>query len=339
MFSLRLQPNEFVVIFVSEKEPVDSNYSAMFESEFPRDLRLMIVLLATGIAAIYLPFLNATLLRYVLPLPVLLFIPGYCLIAAVFPNEDDIDLLARIVLSIGLSIAVVILLGLGLNFTPRGIQLDPVVLVVTTFTLVMILVANYRRALLPIEKRFTIPIFKIAADIRETALPSGENTVDHLLSIALTAVIIIAIITTAFVIFFPNNGERFSEFYVLSENHTSSDYPVQIVPGADYPLYIGIGNHEQRNVTYTIETWILQTEFNPVTNTSHILTMDPVEEMTANLGHNESRIIPYNLSVRKSGYDRVEFLLFNETVPGAGVTGSDRINESYRDLHLWIKVK
>jgi hypothetical protein len=35
----------------------------------------------------------------------------------------------------------------------------------------------------------------------------------------------------------------------------------------------------------------------------------------------------------------VEFLLFNEGGPGLDVTGSDRINASYRDLHLWITVR
>jgi hypothetical protein len=30
----------------------------------------------------------------------------------------------------------------------------------------------------------------------------------------------------------------------------------------------------------------------------------------------------------------VEFLLFEEDVPGFEVTGSDRINASYRNLHL-----
>jgi hypothetical protein len=32
----------------------------------------------------------------------------------------------------------------------------------------------------------------------------------------------------------------------------------------------------------------------------------------------------------------VDFLLFNESVPGFDVTGSDRINASYRNLQLWV---
>jgi hypothetical protein len=48
-------------------------------------------------------------------------------------------------------------------------------------------------------------------------------------------------------------------------------------------------------------------------------------------------IIPYNLSVNTTGYNRVEFLLFDENVPGYEVSGSNRINASYRDLHLNFK--
>lgn len=296
----------------------------------------MTILFAAGIVAIYLPLLNESPWRYILILPVLLFIPGYGLIAAVFPHEGDIDLLERITLSIGLSVAVVILLGLGLNYTPWGIRLEPVVVIVTLFTLIMILVAYYRRALLPAEKRYSIRIFEIAHDIRQGLVPAGEAGVDHVLSIVLSAVIIIAIITTLFVVLAPNEGERFSEFYILSENLTLSDYPDQIVPGKDYPLYIAVGNQENRNVRYTIETWILKTEFNNMTNTTHIIVMDPGDLLGLTLANNETRILPYNLSVNKSGYNRVDFLLFNESVPGYQVTGSDRINASYRNLHLWM---
>ena len=53
------------------------------------------------------------------------------------------------------------------------------------------------------------------------------------------------------------------------------------------------------------------------TNTTHIIAMDPLWQQTVTLAHNGTATIPYTLSVEKSGYDRVEFLLFNETVPGS----------------------
>ena len=108
------------MIPLSEKTRIEKIYSAFFEQEFPADLTLVVVWLAASIVAIYLPILNETPLRIVLALPVVLFIPGYCLIAALFPKEGDIGLVERIMLSIGLSIAIVPLIGLGIKFHPMG---------------------------------------------------------------------------------------------------------------------------------------------------------------------------------------------------------------------------
>ena len=48
----------------------------------------------------------------------MLFLPGYALIATLFPRKDDLDGIERIALSFGLSIAITPLLGLALNYTP-----------------------------------------------------------------------------------------------------------------------------------------------------------------------------------------------------------------------------
>ncbi|MGD0952643.1 MAG: DUF1616 domain-containing protein [Methanotrichaceae archaeon] len=74
-----------------------------------------------------------------------LFLPGYALIAALFPRKDDIDSIERVALSFGLSIAVVPLIGLGLNYTPWGIRLVPVVISLCLFTVMMSVAAHLRR--------------------------------------------------------------------------------------------------------------------------------------------------------------------------------------------------
>jgi len=324
---------------LSDKTRSEKISSAFFEQEFPLDLTLAVVWLAATIVVIFLPMQNTALVKIVLALPVVLFIPGYCLIAALFPKEGDISLIERIMLSIGCSIAVVPLIGFGLNFTPWGIRLDPIVIVLTIFTWVMVIVAHYQRAVLPAEERFRIPFFAIMGRIREEFLPAGESGVDRLLSVVLTLVILVVIITTVYVITAPKEGERFSEFFILGENRTATNYPDLIIAEQNYPMFIGVGNYEYRNISYTIETWILQTEFDNVTNTSSIIAMDSLDRLSLTLSHNETTIVPYNLSAKKTGYNRVEFLLFNESVPGPEVSGSDRINASYRDIHLWVDVR
>jgi len=57
------------------------------------------------------------------------------------------------------------------------------------------------------------------------------------------------------------------------------------------------------------------------------------------VSHNQTVITPYYFSAKKTTYNRIEFLLFNDTVPGDMTTGMDRINRSYRDLHLWVTVR
>jgi uncharacterized membrane protein len=297
-----------------------------------------VIWLAASIAAIYLPILNETPVRYVLTIPFVLFIPGYCLIAALFPRAGDLSLLERIALSFGLSIAIVPFIGLGLNFTPWGIRLDPIVIALTLFTWVMILIAHYRRAILPFEERFRIPFSEIVGIIRNGIFPTEGTRIERLLSNILVLVLLIAIITTIYVIASPKEGEHFSEFYILGEKGLAANYPERIITGLDYPIFIGIGNHEYRNMKYTLETWATLTEFNNLTNSTTILVMDPLDRSSLVLSHNETVEIPYNLSVNKAGYNRVEFLLFNETVPGPDVQGSDRINASYRYLNLWITI-
>jgi uncharacterized membrane protein len=58
----------------------------------------------------------------VLGLLLALFSPGYSLVVAIFPKRYDLDLVRRLALGFGLSIAVVVLVGIILNFTPWGIS-------------------------------------------------------------------------------------------------------------------------------------------------------------------------------------------------------------------------
>ena len=108
------------MISLSEKTGIEKIFSVFSHHGLSADLVLIGIWLFAGIIVIYLPVLNTTILRILLGLPLVVFIPGYSLIAALFPNNDDITLTERIALSFGLSIAVVPLVGLGLNFTPWG---------------------------------------------------------------------------------------------------------------------------------------------------------------------------------------------------------------------------
>lgn len=321
-----------------EEPRIERIYAAFFETAFPGDLALVLAWLMGTVLAVLLPVVSESPVRFIFALPALLFLPGYSLLGALFPRADDIDLLERAALSVGLSVAVVPLIGLGLNYTPLGIRLLPLLVAVSLFILVMVALAHYRRARCKPEERFAVPFPAMVAQVKEEfPLRKGTRT-ERLLNALLLVAIIGAVITTVLVIALPKPGEYYTEFYLLGSNRMMADYPDQVRVGSAYPLYIGIVNHEYRPVTYTIETYGTTFVTDNSTNETSLIAMEPLWQQSLTLAHNETVLIPYSLSVNKSGYNRIEFLLFNATVPGPEVTGGDRIAASYRDLHLWVNV-
>jgi hypothetical protein len=66
--------------------------------------------------------------RYLLGGAFVLFLPGFMLILALYPRGEELDGLERAALSVGLSLAIVPIVGLALNYTPWGIRLEPIVI-------------------------------------------------------------------------------------------------------------------------------------------------------------------------------------------------------------------
>ena len=103
--------------------------------------------LAVTVASIYAlpqssPFIYV---RYAFGAVAILYFPGYTLIEALYPKKEDLDDLERLALSIGLSLALVPLVGLLLNYTPWGIRLDPIVVSLSILGVSLALVAAVRK--------------------------------------------------------------------------------------------------------------------------------------------------------------------------------------------------
>lgn len=108
-----------------------------------RDLVFVNILSALLIAVI--AFSPDSSVRILLGSPFILLFPGYTLICALFPREEDLDIVERLALCAGLSIAVTSLIGLALNYTAFGITLYSVAVSLFLFIFLMSLIAMYRR--------------------------------------------------------------------------------------------------------------------------------------------------------------------------------------------------
>jgi len=202
---------------------------------------------AAALITIPLALLTSGPVRIAFAIPFIIFIPGYCLIAALYPREDSLDTIERLALSFGMSIAVVPLIGLILNYTPWGIRLVPILLSVTAFILIACVVASHRRRRMLPEERFSVRFSLPRMNWR------GMQRTDRLLTVALLASVVFAVGTLIFVVATPRKGEQFTEFYLLGTGGMAEGYPTSLEVGESAELIMGVVNHEGEPVEYTVQ--------------------------------------------------------------------------------------
>ncbi len=290
----------------------------MTGKKLPSDLLLVIGLVFLTDILVLIPGLNESILRNIFGLPLVLFLPGYALIAALFPAKSDLDGIERTALSFGLSIAVVPLIGLGLNYTPWGIRIFPILISLSIFTLVMCGLAYFRRIKLPETEAFEVPFKETALSLKAEILERPESNLDKALTVFLVFSILLSVGTLMYVVLTPKEGEHFTEFYILGPQGKADNYPTKYTLGESGTVIMGVVNHEYRPVNYTLEA--------KLDNKSLSL---PENQREITLAHNETWEQPIEVTPSFEGENmKLEFLLFNE---------SDS-NVPYRDLHLWVDV-
>ncbi|MBN1786308.1 MAG: DUF1616 domain-containing protein, partial [Candidatus Methanofastidiosa archaeon] len=204
-------------------------------------ITISVITMITLISVIY----DVPVLRQVIGIVFILFCPGYTFISSLFVKRRDIDALERIALSFGLSIAIVPLIGLLLNYTPYGIRLTPILISNTSFTFLMLIVAFYRRNQVDEGERFSFSYYVPKIEL-------GEKRLDKALSVILIISIVASLATLVYVIQAPKKGETFTEFYILGPEGMADDYPTEFALGESKEIILGIVNHEYEPKDYAV---------------------------------------------------------------------------------------
>jgi len=297
----------------SKEEPVkgDENKVKSKKGFYAWDLVLIGFFTVLTVVFILTPVLSGTVPRTVLGLFLILFLPGYALIAALFPKMGDLDSVERLALSFGLSIAVTPLVGLLLNYTSFGIRLDPILLSLSSLTILLVVVAYVRRRFTPSEARFRVDFSGFFKSLG--AGFSGESRTGKVLSVILILSILVAVSATVYVIVEPKVGESFTEFYILGPGGMASDYPTNLTSGENGSLIIGIVNHENK-----------QTSYHLVVTSDNNVQIDEV----VTLNNQQSIMIPFNFTAGDPGSREMVFNLYK--LPDD--------SNVYRSLHLWLNI-
>ena len=250
-------------------------------------------------------------------------------------DRSGIDGIERVALSFGLSIAIVPLIGLVLNFTPWGIRLTPIAVSVAGFTLVCVAIAAQRRQALPEDNHFNVPYRAWLAAGRAELLEPDSRT-DAGLNILLVVSILLAVGSVGYAVAVPPQGEQFSEFYLLTEDNdgelVADNYPQNVVIDEQPEVIVGIGNNEYEPTNYTVV--VQQQSVITEGNNTTVQSRTEIDRFSAGVAHNETYHEPRSLTLTETGENvQVKYLLYRGDVPSTPTAET-----AYRDLHLWMNV-
>jgi uncharacterized membrane protein len=286
--------------------------------KFPSDLLFVTGLVIFTDIFVLIPVLNESFIRTVLGLPLVLFLPGYALIALLFPTKTGLEGIERAALSVGMSVAIVPLIGLVLDNTSFGIREIPLLASLSVFIILACAGAYVRRRQLPEDKTFEVSFKASARSLLVEVLGKPESSTEKTLRIFLAISVLTLVGAVAYVTIVPHQQDPFTEFYILGPEGKADNYTTEYVKGESGTVIIGIANHEHRTVNYTLDVRLENKSLVLPENMRHIQLED-----------NATLEEPLEITPSIEGKNmELQFLLFNDTekeVP-------------YEDLRLWIDV-
>jgi len=292
-----------------------------------------------------------SVLRAVSGFLLLFFLPGYALLTVLFPEQPEsrsspfgprtalfedrgIDGTERTALSFGISLALLPFMGLALSLA--GAAVDPVMVVLSVSTIVLVGMAlgTVRRMRLPESKQFRIPVRTWGNDLFDALFGSGVGRG------ALTALLIASIVTAAGGLVYaastPGVDESYTTLALLSDDDSgervASAYPTEFTVGETQEITVSVENHEQRGVEYTVVAQLQRVE----TDDSEVLVVESREldrtsfRVADGRTHNWTHKVSPTL---EGGRLRLTYLLYRGGVPADPSTES-----AYEHAYVWVNV-
>ncbi|AKB76696.1 hypothetical protein MSHOH_0213 [Methanosarcina horonobensis HB-1 = JCM 15518] len=286
--------------------------------KFPSDLLFVIGLVILTDIFVLIPVLSESFIRTVLGLPLVLFLPGYALVALLFPANNGLEGIERAALSVGMSVATVPLIGLVLNNTSFGIREMPLLASLSLLIILTCAAAYVRRRQLPEDKAFGVSFKASAHSLLVEILGKPESSTEKILRVFLAISVMALVGSLAYVSIIPHEQEPFTEFYILGPDKTANNYTTEYIQGDSGTVIIGVVNHEHRTVNYTMDVRLENRSLALPENLKNIQLED-----------NTTLEEPLEITPSFEGENmELQFLLFNDTEKDV----------PYRDLRLWINV-
>lgn len=290
-------------------------------------------------------FQDASTIRLLAAFPLVLFLPGYALVAVLFPATDrsgretistpierrprSIDVVERLGLSFVLSLVVVALVGLALPITQWGFTTTVTTAALAAVTVVIAQIGVVRRLRTPTSERFTVsPIASLGR------LRSDDGAVATASTIVLVLAVGMAIGALVLGVLAPMSTGGFTELALYSETDdgdlVAGEIDDEIAAGESVPITVSIDNQEGEETDYTV---VVQEQ---VIEDGDVVERTPLETLEttipdATTGTGELSVTP---TADEGETVRISVLLFAEDPP-AEPTNDDAMQDTY----FWVTIE
>ncbi len=135
-----------------------------------------------------------------------------------------------------------------------------------------------------------------------------------ILTIFLTIILIIAIAATIIIVVFPKPGEPFTELYLLGPGGKAGSYPTNLTVNKTVNVTVGVINHENVRINYTLVTTLSNKTINR-------------QSLTLDNGQKWEQAVSFTPTTRGMGH-KLEFDLYKGNDPTV-----------YRSVYLYLNVR
>lgn len=322
---------------------------------FPVFADLVMIAAYVALADVLVVVLPAeSVIRRAVAVPLLCFVPGYVVIAALYPGRADSGApgsalergsrwmlgrragwRVRGILSVPLSLAIVSVLGVALSLLGLSLASEWVPLAALEAVVVAgLTVALVRRRWLTSDERFRVPYRRPM--IRFSKSITSGSWPERALNLTLIALVVASAGGLAYGLTFHSSAERYTTMTLVTENesgeYVASGFPDELASGDEAAVFVNVENHEGASARYSVVPLVQRVETGD--GSTEVLEQRELEPIRLSLADGEAAYERHTFDPDMTGTDiRVVYLLYR-----GGPPEDPTVDSAYRYVHFWTNV-
>lgn len=302
---------------------------------------VVVVLVFVAVAAFTVFSVSFPPARAVVGLPLLVFLPGYALLTVLFPSRrfqtrygaldafsSGIDGVERVALSLGVSLALLPVIGLALwTLSPHGFGVRVLVGVLSAEIGIGMIYGAYRRIQLPRSQRYRLPVDRWLSRLWNDGVTGG--LFGATMNVVLALSVVAAVVALGYGVLVPHESETYTGVSILSDDDGELTF-VNNSTATDGELTLSIENHEGRTITYTIVVVVERIGHDG--QRMVVRSSEELQRLETTVEAGETRRVNHTVSPPTEEANlRLRYLVYKDGAPAIPTA-----DNAYRTAYFWL---